>query len=47
MTLQNVLNTAKVYAPSSWKDTLMKHPQLRLVFIALLAAQGTPSTVLA
>jgi len=47
MTLKNVLNTAKVYAASGWKDTLMKHPLLRLVFIALLAAQGSPSTILA
>jgi hypothetical protein len=28
-----------------WKDILMKHPLLHLVFISLLAAQATPNTV--
>jgi hypothetical protein len=45
MTLEKVLSTAKVRTTGSWKDIFMKHPLLRLVFVSLLAAQATPSTV--
>jgi hypothetical protein len=45
MTLEKVLYTAKVCTTGSWKDTFKKHLLLRLVFVALLAAQATPSTV--
>jgi hypothetical protein len=45
MTLEKVLYTAKVRTTDSWKDIFMKHPLLRLVFVTLLAAQATPSTV--
>jgi hypothetical protein len=44
MTLEKVLYTAKVRATSR-KNIFMKHPLLRLVFVTLLAAQATPSTV--
>ena len=47
MTLERVRYTAKVRSTGSWKDIFMKHPLLRLVFMTLLAAQATPSTVLA
>jgi hypothetical protein len=45
MTLEKVLYTAKVCTTGSWKDTFVKHPLLRLVFVTLLAAQASPSTV--
>src|SRR5712672_1843722 len=45
MTLEKVLYTAKIRITGSWKDIFMKHPLLRLVFVTLLAAQATPSTV--
>src|ERR1700723_2232179 len=45
MTREKVLSTAKVRTTGSWKDIFMKHPLLRLVFVSLLAAQATPSTV--
>ena len=45
MTLEKVLYTAKVRTTGSWKDIFMKHPLLRLVFVTLLAAQATPTTV--
>src|SRR5712691_576563 len=45
MTLEKVLYTAKVCTTGSWKDTFIKHPLLRLVFVTLLAAQASPSTV--
>jgi hypothetical protein len=45
MTLEKVLYTAKVRTTGSWKDIFMKHSLLRLVFVTLLAAQATPSTV--
>src|ERR1700732_2054917 len=45
MTVEEVLYTAKVRTTSSWKDIFMKHPLLRLVFVTLLAAQATPSTL--
>src|SRR5258708_34167253 len=47
MTLEKMLYTTKVRTTGSWKDIFMKHPLLRLVFMTLLAAQATPSTVLA
>src|SRR5467141_741815 len=45
MTLEKVLYAAKVRTTGSWNDIFMKHPLLRLVFVTLLAAQATPSTV--
>jgi hypothetical protein len=45
MTFEKVLYTAKVRTTGSWKDIVMKHPLLRLVFVTLMAAQATPSTV--
>jgi hypothetical protein len=45
MTLEKVLYTTKVRTTGSWKDIFMKYPLLRLVFVSLLAAQATPSTV--
>src|SRR5260221_14466092 len=45
MTLEKVLYNAKVRATGSRKNIFMKHPLLRLVFVTLLAAQATPSTV--
>src|SRR6202035_445445 len=45
MTFEKVLYTAKVSTTYSWKDIVMQHPLLRLVFVALLAAQAIPSTV--
>ena len=47
MTFEKVLYTAKVRTTGSWKDIVMKHPLLRLVFVTLLAAQAIPNTVLA
>src|SRR6202162_6176116 len=45
MTLEKVLYTAKIRTTGSCKDIFMKHPLLRLVFVTLLAAQATPTTV--
>ena len=45
MTLEKDLYTAKIRTTGSCKDIFMKHPLLRLVFVTLLAAQATPSTV--
>src|SRR5580692_2787344 len=45
MTLEKVLYAAKVRTTGRWKDIFMKHPLLRLIFVTLLAAQATPSTV--
>jgi hypothetical protein len=45
MTFEKVLYTAKVRTTGGWKDIVVKLPPLRLVFVALLAAQATPSTV--
>src|SRR6202049_2337184 len=45
MTLEKECYTAKVRTTGSCKDIFMKHPLLRLVFVTLLAAQATPSTV--
>jgi hypothetical protein len=43
MTLEKALYTAKVCTTGSWKDTFIKHPLLRLVFVTLLAAQAAPN----
>jgi hypothetical protein len=43
MTLEKALYTAKVCTAGSWKDTFIKHPLLRLVFVTLLAAQAAPN----
>ena len=45
MSLEKGLYTAKVRTTGSWKDIFMKHPLLCLVFVTLLAAQATPTTV--
>jgi len=45
MSLENALNTAKVYAAGGWKEIFMKHRLLRLVFVALLTALASPSPV--
>jgi hypothetical protein len=45
MTLEKVLYPAKVRTTGIWKVIFIKHPLLRLVFVTLLAAQATPSTV--
>jgi hypothetical protein len=45
MSLEKGLYTAKIRTTGSWKDIFMKHLLLRLVFVTLLAAQATPSTV--
>src|SRR5882724_7696543 len=44
-TLEKVLYIAKIRTTGSWKDILMKHPLLRLVFVTLLVAQAIPDTV--
>jgi hypothetical protein len=43
MTLEKALYTAKVCTTGSWKDTFIKHPLVRLVFVTLLAAQAAPN----
>jgi len=43
MTLLKVLNTAKVCTTGSWKDTFIKHPLLRFVFVTLLVVQVAPN----
>jgi len=45
VSLEKGLYTAKVRTTGSWKDIFMKHPLLCLVFVTLLAAQATPTTV--
>jgi len=45
MTLKKVLYRTSVRITGSWKKALMMHPLLAVVFISLLAAQATPSTV--
>ena len=45
MTFEKVLCPAKVRTTGGWKDISMKHPLLRLVFVTLVAAQATPTTV--
>jgi hypothetical protein len=39
------LYTPKVCTTGGWKDIFMRHPLLRLVFVALLAVLATPSAV--
>ena len=45
MTFEKVLCSAKVRTTGRCKGIFMKHRLLRLVFVALLAAQAIPSTV--
>ena len=45
MTLKKVSYRTRVRITGSWKNALMMHPLLRVVFISLLAAQVTPNTV--
>jgi hypothetical protein len=45
MTFGKVLCSAKVRTTVSWQGIFVKHRLLRLVFVALLAAQAIPSTV--
>jgi hypothetical protein len=45
MTFEKVLCSAKVRTTGSWEGIVVKHRLLRLVFVALLAAQAIPSTV--
>jgi hypothetical protein len=47
MTLEKMLYPTRVHITGGWKKVLMMRPLLRIVFIALLAAQATPNTVLA
>src|SRR6266481_8029202 len=45
MTLDKVLYPTKVHSTGGWKNIVMKHRVLHVVFIFLLAAQATPNTV--
>ena len=45
MTLEKVLYPTRVHTRGGWKSVLLRHPLSRIVFISLLAAQATPSTV--
>ena len=45
MTLKRVLYTPIVRTARIWNDIFMKHPLMRLIFVILLAALATPSTV--
>jgi len=45
MTLNKVLYRTKVHSPGGWKNLVMRHRVLRVLFVTLLAAQATPSTV--
>jgi len=45
MTLDKVLYPTKVHSTGGWKNIVMKHRVLHVVFISLLAAQATPNTV--
>jgi hypothetical protein len=45
MTIEKVLYRTRVHITGGWKNVLMMHPLSRIVFISLLAAQATPSTV--
>src|SRR4029077_16230254 len=47
MNRENLLYLTKVQITGGWKKAFMMHPLSRVVFIALLAAQATPNTVLA
>jgi len=45
MTLDKVVYPTKVHSTGGWKNIVMKHRVLHVVFISLLAAQATPNTV--
>src|SRR6266404_1634340 len=45
MPLEKVLYRTRVHIRGGWKNVLLRHPLSRIVFISLLAAQATPSTV--
>jgi hypothetical protein len=45
MTLEKVLYPIRVHIRGGSKNVLLRHPLSRIVFISLLAAQATPSTV--
>src|SRR5713226_4775735 len=45
MTLEKVSYPTRVHIRGGWKNVLLRHPLSRIVFISLLAAQATPSTV--
>src|SRR3989442_6110679 len=45
MTLEKVLYPTRLHITGGWKNVLMMHPLLAVVFISLLAAQATPNTV--
>ena len=45
MTLEKVLYPTRVHIRGGWKNVLLRHPLSRIVFISMLAAQATPSTV--
>ena len=45
MTLDKVVYPTKVHSTAGWKNIVMKHRVLHVVFISLLAAQATPNTV--
>src|SRR5438067_692371 len=45
MTLEKVFYPTRVRITGGWKNVLMIHPLSCIVFISLLAAQATPSTV--
>jgi len=45
MTLDKVLYPTKVHSTGGWKNIVMKHRVLHVVFTSLLAAQATPNTV--
>jgi hypothetical protein len=45
MTVEKVLYPTRVHIRGGWKNVLLRHPLSRIVFVSLLAAQATPSTV--
>ena len=45
MPLEKVLYRTRVHIRGGWKNVLLRHPLSRIVFISMLAAQATPSTV--
>src|SRR6266481_4679276 len=45
MPLEKVLYPTRVHIRGGWKNVLLRHPLSRIVFISMLAAQATPSTV--
>jgi len=44
MTLDRALYPTKVHSTVGWKNLVMKHRVLPVIFVTLLAAQATPST---